>query len=162
MLVQPNFLVLDEPTTHLDIPSREALEQTLISYDGTLLLVSHDRHLISLLTQQLWIVEEGSVQLFAGTLEEWMADTQEPVSRPVRPRNSAAGRRGAAPQKKAPAPPAPDHEAVIDGLETRLKAIEQALSAASDRHDVAEIASLGEEYDRTQAQLEEAWKKWNG
>ena len=162
LLLQPNFLVLDEPTTHLDIPSREALEQTLLSYDGTLLLVSHDRHLISLLTQQLWIVEEGSVHAFAGTLEEWMADTQEAVRRPPRPRKSAAGRPRATPKKRAPAPPAPDHEVVIDGLESRLKAIEQELSAASDRHDVVEIASLGQEYDKTQAQLEEALKKWNG
>ena len=161
VLVQPNFLVLDEPTTHLDIPSREALEQTLLSYDGTLLLVSHDRHLISLLTQQLWIVDEGTVQPFAGPLKEWMADLQEPARRPSRPKRPVAGRRRVTPKKTAPVPPAPDHEAVIHGLESRLKEIEQELSAASDRQDVDEIASLGEEYDKTHAQLEEAWTKWN-
>ena len=100
VLVQPNFLVLDEPTTHLDIASREALEQTLLSYDGTLLLVSHDRHLISLLTHQLWIAEEGSVQAFAGPLEEWMADTQEPRRRAPRPRKSGGARRAPTPKKK--------------------------------------------------------------
>ena len=165
LLVQPNFLVLDEPTTHLDIPSREALEQTLLSYEGTLLLVSHDRHLISLLAQQLWIAEEGVVQAFAGPLEEWMPDAQEPVRRTPRPRKSAAGRRGPTPKKTAKKelrPPPPDHEAVIQGLESRLKTIEDELGAASERHDLEEIASLGEEYNRTQAQLEEAWKKWNG
>ena len=47
-------------------------------------------------------------------------------------------------------------------MESRLKAIEEELSAASERQDIGEIASLGEEYDRTQAQLEEAWKKWGG
>ena len=49
LLEEPNFLVLDEPTTHLDISSREALEQVLLQYDGALLFVSHDRALISLL-----------------------------------------------------------------------------------------------------------------
>ena len=47
LICEPNFLVLDEPTTHLDIPSRESLEEVLMTYDGTLLLVSHDRRLVS-------------------------------------------------------------------------------------------------------------------
>ena len=74
LLQEPNFLVLDEPTTHLDISSREALEQVLLLYEGALLFVSHDRTLISLLATRLLIVEDGRMGLFSGTFEEWARD----------------------------------------------------------------------------------------
>ena len=70
LLEEPNVLILDEPTTHLDISSREALEQVLSEYDGALLFVSHDRALISRLATQLLIVEDGRMQLFDGAFEE--------------------------------------------------------------------------------------------
>ena len=72
LITEPNLLILDEPTTHLDIPSREALESLLGNYGGTMLFVSHDRRLISLLATQLWIVEDGGANLFRGSFEEWM------------------------------------------------------------------------------------------
>ena len=71
LVSNPNFLVLDEPTTHLDIPSREALEVGLAGFPGTLLIVSHDRHLISLLAEQLLVVEKGGARIFPGPFEDW-------------------------------------------------------------------------------------------
>ena len=68
------MLALDEPTTHLDIPSREALEAALLSYGGAALFVSHDRQLISTLAERLWIVEDGTVTVFEGTFDEWARD----------------------------------------------------------------------------------------
>ena len=64
LITDPNFLILDEPTTHLDIMSREALQEVLLAYQGTLLFVSHDRRLISSLANQLWIVEDKQIKIF--------------------------------------------------------------------------------------------------
>ena len=83
LLKEPNFLVLDEPTTHLDISSREALEQVLLQYEGALLFVSHDRALISLLATRLLIVEDGRMSLFSGTFEEWAKTRDESAVRVV-------------------------------------------------------------------------------
>ena len=83
LLEEPNFLVLDEPTTHLDISSREALEQVLLQYEGALLFVSHDRALISLLATRLLIVEDGRMGLFNGTFEEWAKTREESAVRVV-------------------------------------------------------------------------------
>ena len=165
VITEPNVLVLDEPTTHLDIPSREALEQALLAYDGTLLFVSHDRHLISLLANQLWIVEDGDLSMFEGTFEEWVRRTEETSGSPATPtkrRRRSARRRAPAPKKEPPQVPRPDPEEVISGLESRLADIERELEVASERQDVAEIVRLGEEYNETQARLAQALEDWGG
>jgi ATPase subunit of ABC transporter with duplicated ATPase domains len=68
-----NLLVLDEPTNHLDIDTRERLEDAIAAYDGTLLLVSHDRYLLDRLADRLLIVGEGQVQDYPGKFSEWAA-----------------------------------------------------------------------------------------
>ncbi len=68
---RPNLLLLDEPTNHLDLETREALAVALAQFEGTLVLVSHDRHLLRATTDQLLIVKEGSVQAFDGDLEDY-------------------------------------------------------------------------------------------
>jgi len=166
LITEPNFLVLDEPTTHLDIPSREALERVLLSFPGTLLVVSHDRQLISMLARQLWIIEEGSVHPFAGTFDEWVQSKQEktrPAPRPKkRSRSHNAPRSKTRPKgKRAPGPPNPANpEEVIADMESRLIEIERALASASQRQDVAQIALLGQEYQTTQASLDQALNEW--
>ncbi len=70
---RPNLLVLDEPTNHLDMETREALTMALSSYEGALLLVSHDRHLLRAATDQLWLVHEGRLSEFEGDLDEYTA-----------------------------------------------------------------------------------------
>src|SRR5581483_174381 len=66
-----NLLVLDEPTNHLDIDTRERLEDALAAYEGTLLVVSHDRYLLDRLADRLLIVDAGRVQDFPGSYTEW-------------------------------------------------------------------------------------------
>ena len=164
LITHPNVLVLDEPTTHLDIPSREALEQTLLAYDGTLLLVSHDRHLISLLAGQLWVVAEGEARLFPGRFEEWIESTRPGEAQqqgPVRPpRPPARGRHATRAAKPPPREEAPDYEQLISDLETRLAEIERALEEASERQDVAEITRLAEQHKETQGRLAQALEHW--
>jgi ATP-binding cassette subfamily F protein 3 len=70
---RPNVLVLDEPTNHLDMETREALTVALSSYEGALILVSHDRHLLRATVNQLWLVHDGRVGPFDGDLDDYTA-----------------------------------------------------------------------------------------
>ena len=71
MLSGANLLVLDEPTNHLDVESIEALEDAIEAYDGTVILVSHDRALLRALTTRIWILHERRVTEFTAGFEEW-------------------------------------------------------------------------------------------
>ncbi|MGB5058263.1 MAG: ABC-F family ATP-binding cassette domain-containing protein [Candidatus Promineifilaceae bacterium] len=72
-LTGANFLLLDEPTNHLDIPSQEVLQTVLEQFDGTIVLVSHDRYLVSRLATQIWELVDGRLHIFHGTYEEYVA-----------------------------------------------------------------------------------------
>ncbi|MCW2245782.1 ATP-binding cassette subfamily F protein 3 [Azospirillum fermentarium] len=67
----PHILMLDEPTNHLDIDSREALVQAINAYDGAVILISHDPHLVELTADRLWLVDGGTCQPFDGDLEDY-------------------------------------------------------------------------------------------
>jgi ATP-binding cassette subfamily F protein 3 len=67
----PHILILDEPTNHLDIESREALVHALNAYEGTVILVSHDSHLVEMIADQLWIVQDGKVASFDGDMADY-------------------------------------------------------------------------------------------
>ncbi|MFA7668671.1 MAG: ATP-binding cassette domain-containing protein [Burkholderiaceae bacterium] len=74
---KPNLLLLDEPSNHLDVETREALSTALAEFGGSMLLVSHDRHLLRTTVDSFWIVANGGVQEFDGDLEDyrsWLAD----------------------------------------------------------------------------------------
>ena len=71
-----NFLLLDEPTNHLDIPSQEVLQTVLEQYDGTIILVSHDRYLVDRLANQIWEIRDEHLHIFDGTYQEFLADRE--------------------------------------------------------------------------------------
>ena len=77
MLSRSNLLILDEPTNHLDVESIEALEDALDRYDGTVILVSHDRELLRGLTGKLWLLHERHITEFDGGFAEWEAVSAE-------------------------------------------------------------------------------------
>ena len=91
----PHMLILDEPTNHLDIESREALVEALNAYDGAVVLVSHDMHLLSLVADRLWLVSGGTVAPYEGDLESYRefllsgatapAQASRPAERPKTP-----------------------------------------------------------------------------
>ncbi len=87
-----NFLMLDEPTNHLDMQSVEMLIDALNKYDGTFILVSHDRYFISKTANKIWVIEDGLIREFAGPYDEWLIYEQEKE------------KRKAAQSKPAPAP----------------------------------------------------------
>ncbi|SVD64184.1 uncharacterized protein METZ01_LOCUS417038, partial [marine metagenome] len=69
---KPNLLLLDEPTNHLDIQMRESISFALQSYDGCLVVVAHDRHLLRLVTNELWLIDDGSLRPFDGDLDDYV------------------------------------------------------------------------------------------
>jgi ATP-binding cassette subfamily F protein 3 len=163
---QPNVLLLDEPTNHLDLDMREALAEALSDFDGAIVLVSHDRHLIGLVSDTFWRVAEGVVQPFDGDLDEYAAWLR---SRP----GSGEGKSGAAASiPLAPAPkPAPSAqpakaakinphklakaEARAQELEARLAAIETALADPVIYADGGKrAADLGREQQALRGELD--------
>ena len=77
VLARANLLILDEPTNHLDVESIEALEDALQDYDGTVLLVSHDRELLRNLVGRVWVLHDRHITDFAGTFGEWETTSRE-------------------------------------------------------------------------------------
>ncbi|MEQ1697990.1 MAG: ATP-binding cassette domain-containing protein [Hyphomicrobiaceae bacterium] len=70
----PHLLILDEPTNHLDVDSREALIQALAEYQGAVILISHDRHLVEASADRLWIVKDGSVRNYDGNMDDYRTE----------------------------------------------------------------------------------------
>jgi ATP-binding cassette subfamily F protein 3 len=94
MLSRANLLVLDEPTNHLDVESIEALEDAIESYDGTVVLVSHDRELLRALTSKVWVLHEKHITEFPGGFSEWEeVSAQRAHSAAVRASEDAALRK---------------------------------------------------------------------
>ncbi|HZO02787.1 MAG TPA: ABC transporter, partial [Burkholderiales bacterium] len=129
---KPNLLLLDEPTNHLDLDTREALAVALAQFEGTLVLVSHDRHLLRATTDQFLIVANGTLQAFDGDLEdyrEWL------LKRNVAPRPAA---------EKKPAPVAkkarPGNRKPIEARIKRLEELMTRLNAQKSEID----AKLGD------------------
>lgn len=78
MLSKANFLLLDEPTNHLDIPSREALEEAILSYDGTLLVISHDRYFLNKVINRILELQETGVKEYLGNYNYYIEKKENP------------------------------------------------------------------------------------
>ena len=97
---RPNLLLLDEPTNHLDLDMRQALTEALIDFEGALVVVSHDRHLLRSTTDDLYLVHDGKVEVFAGDLDDyqqWLSELQKQQAQDSAPKqensNSAQARK---------------------------------------------------------------------
>jgi len=140
---QPHILLLDEPTNHLDVDAREALVHALNTYDGAVVLVSHDAHLVELVCDRLWLVADGGCHAFEGDLTDYRDMLSE--SRRARrradkdeteaPETSAASRKDArrerAQQRAATADlrkSVKDHERRIEKLSADIEALERRLA----------------------------------
>jgi ATP-binding cassette subfamily F protein 3 len=127
---RPNLLLLDEPTNHLDLETREALTVALAQFEGTLVLVSHDRHLLRATTEQFLIVAEGRLQPFDGDLEDyrdWLLKSklEKPAEKfPEKPAAPAPAKKPAAP-KLSPSS--------RKSLEARLKRLEDMIARMNER-----------------------------
>ncbi|QXL85359.1 ABC-F family ATP-binding cassette domain-containing protein [Comamonas sp. NLF-1-9] len=94
---RPNLLLLDEPTNHLDLATREALAMALNDFDGTLMLVSHDRHLLRAVCEDFWLVADGRLQPFDGDLDAYQRYLLDAARRAREPAAPAPGTAEVAP-----------------------------------------------------------------
>ncbi len=127
---RPNLLLLDEPTNHLDLETREALTVALAQFEGTLVLVSHDRHLLRATTDQFLIVADGRLREFDGDLEDYrdwlLASKQEKLP-------------GEAPPAKKVAPKSvPKSSSSRKNLEARIKRLEEMISRLNAKKSALE------------------------
>ncbi|PVV07817.1 MAG: ABC transporter ATP-binding protein [gamma proteobacterium symbiont of Ctena orbiculata] len=84
---RPNLLLLDEPTNHLDLEMRYAVGRALQAFQGAMVIVSHDRHLLRITTDEFWLVHEGGVEPFPGSLDDypsWLAEQRRSAGNPSR------------------------------------------------------------------------------
>jgi ATP-binding cassette, subfamily F, member 3 len=70
-MAEPHLLILDEPTNHLDIDSRRALLDALNDYEGAVIMITHDRSLIELVADRLWLTADGRIQAFKGDMDDY-------------------------------------------------------------------------------------------
>ncbi len=136
----PHLLILDEPTNHLDVDSREALIHALNDYEGAVILISHDRHLLEATVDRLWLVRGGAVMPYDGDLESYKLESLAAAkqtkgangsgasdmkrSREDERRQAAQRRAGLAPLRKQMT----DHEKRIEALQKKIAAIDLALA----------------------------------
>jgi ATP-binding cassette subfamily F protein 3 len=138
---KPNVLLLDEPTNHLDLDMREALAEALSDFDGAIVLVSHDRHLIGLVCETFWRVADGKVEAFNGDLDEYAAWLRSRGS------EQRSGKAAEKPVEKPIEKPVEKQKPVrskqaVEAADKRLKQVEARIAALQSeaRHIEDELA----------------------
>ena len=168
-----NFLVMDEPTNHLDLQSRQFLEEVLGEFDGTLLVVSHDRYFIDKLASKVWAVEEGVLIPYMGNYTEYRTRKRPivlEVPTPLKTQHEEAnagrkpaipsGRSGQRKQAKVKVRSIEDVERDIEKAETHVKALEEEVSQAALNGDAVELTRLSADYERAKARVDELLVEW--
>ena len=141
----PHLLILDEPTNHLDVDSREALVQALNGYDGAVILVSHDRHMVELTADRLVLVEDGRAQDYAGSIDDYIdfvlgrnQPKVEARAKPAKTDKKAAAK--ARNEEKELRKKAAEAEAASERLAALCSALDQAMfDPASAAPDLAKL-----------------------
>ena len=174
---RPNLLLLDEPTNHLDLDMRQALTEALIDFEGALVVVSHDRHLLRSTTDDLYLVHDGQVEPFEGDLDDyqqWLIDLQRQESQQDAPEkesgaNSAQARKD---QKRREAEfrtqtqplrkQIAKLEQQMEKLGAELAAVEEQLadSALYDISRKAELTDCLQKQSQAKSALEETEMTW--
>lgn len=178
-LGRANFLIFDEPTNHLDVESIEALEDALEAYDGTVLLVSHDRALLRALVERVWVLHDRHITDFPGTFAEWeqasrereharaVAAAEEEGLRRVRERQTVQRRDAGSGREREKARAVrkeiEDLERRVASLEARVSDLTGAL-ADPELYARAEgpmhAARLGQDLERAKEELDAALETW--
>ncbi|HEY9572216.1 MAG TPA: ATP-binding cassette domain-containing protein [Pusillimonas sp.] len=136
---KPNLLLLDEPSNHLDVDTREALATALAEFAGSVLLVSHDRHLLRTTVDSFWVVADGQVQEFDGDLEDyrdWLTTRAAAVRAEARNDAPATGADGLVDRKAQRRQEAEERQRLAilrKPLDARLKKVETGMEAAGQR-----------------------------
>ncbi|MCB1883789.1 MAG: ABC-F family ATP-binding cassette domain-containing protein [Geminicoccaceae bacterium] len=167
-LGDPQILILDEPTNHLDIDSRDALMEAINDYAGAVILISHDRRLVELTADRLWLVRDGGVRPFDGDLDDYRAQIlsaakereaeakAEARTERVPSLSAAERRQRLAPLRKR----ARDAEADLARLQARKAKLAARLADPATYANGADIAAMNREVDALGTRIEAAETRW--
>ncbi|MEO0636254.1 MAG: ABC-F family ATP-binding cassette domain-containing protein, partial [Pseudomonadota bacterium] len=176
---KPHMLILDEPTNHLDIDTRAALVQALNDYEGAVILISHDRHLIEATMDRLWIVRNGTLERWDGDMDDYrrellrgpqarqLAESAQEDSAEAAPQhsiNKAERRKMAAELRKQHAP----LKKLVDQLETKIDKLRDEMQQIDERlgdpgifeRDPEKAQKLTRQRGQAEAQLAETEETW--
>jgi ATP-binding cassette subfamily F protein 3 len=175
---RPNLLLLDEPTNHLDLATREALAMALNEFEGTVMLVSHDRALLRAVCDEFWMVSHGGVEPFDGDLDDYQRYLLDEAKRQrelIKEASSAAAKAERKALAAAPAPSKPkpaakgtlkrqleDIEARMAVLNTEGAALEVHLTKANHPTEIAEFGKGLKTVNDELQSLEEQWLTVSG
>jgi ATP-binding cassette subfamily F protein 3 len=179
MLSGANLLLFDEPTNHLDVESIEALEDAISSYDGTVILVSHDRALLRALTTRVWVLHEGKITDFPGAFEEWetasaerahaaaVAASEEEALRRVHERKQTRrpdeGRKRQQSARRTAERVLAEAESSVAKWEARVATSRAQLEDPGlylTREGGSRAAAIGRQLEEARRQLERAFTQW--
>ncbi len=169
----PHLLILDEPTNHLDVDARESLIHALADYEGAVILISHDRHLIDATADRLWLVKDGTVRSYDGDMESYRTQllaergdrtrarsatdgANAKVDRAEERRQAAARRSELAPLKKV----MQSAEQQVNKLSAQISKLDAALADPNLYADAAKAQKLAVERGQLAKQLAEAEDVW--
>ncbi|MGB6339425.1 MAG: ABC-F family ATP-binding cassette domain-containing protein, partial [Candidatus Aminicenantaceae bacterium] len=178
ILLSPvNFLIMDEPTNHLDLASVEALEQALTHYEGTLLLISHDRYFLDKIVGRIIELKEGQLYEYLGNYSDYLAkrmsdpvegvrtETKErslPIGRKTKDqkRLEAEARQAISRERNRLENDIDEIESKIENLEAQKKEIETKLAHPESYRDGEQAVKLQKEYSHLKKDLEDCYDRW--
>lgn len=130
---RPNFLILDEPTNHMDIIGKETLEKLLMDFSGTVIVVSHDRYLINRVAKSLIVFENGGVRYFDGTFDEYEEREKETAEEVAKEKPEKTKKAGGERYVESKEEARRKHR--VEFLEKKITALEEELSLAQAKLD---------------------------
>ncbi len=160
-----NFLLLDEPTNHLDIPAQEVLQDALGHFEGTTLLVTHDRYLVDKLATQIWELRDGGLHVHHGSYQSFLTARAkaEALSKEIRSTEKQVERRADAGVKSSARKQVKaldETEAAIGEMESTLHLLNLELEAATQAQQWEAISQLSQQYHAAQHKLEGLMHQW--
>ncbi len=151
---RPNLLLLDEPTNHLDLQTREALSMALNEFEGTVMLVSHDRALLREVCDEFWLVAKGQVSPFDGDLDDyqrWLLETAREAAKAIKEASRSAAEAQKAQSSASPANQREDRKA---SAQARAKLNEQTRPLRKEIESIdKQLAKLSQERESLEAEL---------
>lgn len=165
MLSKSNLLVLDEPTNHLDIKSREALEKAFDTYDGTMIVVSHDRYFINRLATRIIRLHHNGVDSYNGNydfyLENMLERNSDIIDKPVKPKeNSYKKQKELESEIRKTKGKISRTEAEIEKMDNLIESLQELISSPETSADYEKILSVTEELNQTVLLQEEKMLEW--
>lgn len=162
---RPNFLILDEPTNHMDIIGKETLEKLLIDFSGTVIVVSHDRYLINRVAKSLIVFENGGVRYFDGTFDEYEEREKETAEEVAKEKPEKTKKTGGERYVESKEEARRKHR--VEFLEKKITALEEELSRAQAKlddetvnTDYKKVMAVEEEIKTIEEKLEPLITEW--